>query len=155
MQTETVLLIILAVLAAVLVSLFQYYFRNKRRDKLHIALSFLRFLGVFGILLLLINPQFSRTTYKIEKPVLAVLVDNSTSAAASEDEIESVLLALKNSETINDRFTVSNYVFGEGLRPLDSLTFSDELTNIQNSISSVNEVYLRKESTILLISDGN
>lgn len=155
MQTETVLLIILAALVALLVSLFQYYFRNKRRDKLHVTLSFLRFLGVFGILLLLINPQILKTTYKIEKPVLAVLVDNSTSAATSKEEIESILSALKNSETITDRFTVSNYVFGKTLRPLDSLTFADELTNIDNSISSINEAYRRKESTILLISDGN
>ncbi|PIB38119.1 hypothetical protein [Maribacter sp. 4G9] len=155
MRTETVLLIILAALAAILVALFQYFFRKKERAKLSIYLAILRFLGVFGILLLLVNPQFSKSSFTIENPVLNVLVDNSASVKNNENEIKSILSKLDNAVGLKDRFSINHYVFGEDVEPMDSLSFTDKLTNIHLPISNVNEAFRRKQGAMLLISDGN
>ena len=112
MQTETVLLVILAAIVAILVALFQYFYRKKKRIRLTLFLAFLRFLGVFGILLLLINPQFAKSTYTIENPVLNILVDNSTSMQEHGTEVSTILEALNNSETLQNRFTINRFVFG-------------------------------------------
>ncbi|RRQ48516.1 VWA domain-containing protein [Maribacter algicola] len=150
MRTETVLLIILAALVAILVALLQY-----ERAKLSIYLAILRFFGVFGILLLLINPQFSNTTFTIENPVLNVLVDNSSSVKNNESEIKSILSKLDNAEGLKDRFSINHFVFGEDVKPMDSLSFTDKLTNIHLPISNINEAFRRKQGAMLLISDGN
>ena len=155
MQTETVLFVILAALVAILVALFQYFFKKKKKGRLDLYLAFLRFLGVFGILLLLINPQFSKSTYTIENPVLNILVDNSTSAKDSENDIKLLVEALANSEVLRNRFAINQFAFGGDLRPLDSLSFTDKFTNIGEPIFSINEAYRRKQGALILISDGN
>lgn len=155
MQTETVLLIILAAIAALGVSLFQYVFNKKRKGKLSYLLSFLRFLGVFSVLLLIINPKFSKTTYSIEKPNLVLLLDNSSSVQQNDDELKSILSTFKNSEDILDRFNLETYTFGESLKPGDSLDYKEKLTDINKSLSALQEVYKRKKTAFVLISDGN
>lgn len=155
MQTETVLFIGLAAIVAILVTLYQYFFRRKRQGKLYVFLAFLRFLGVFGILLLLINPQIVTTTFAVEKPILNVLVDNTTSVQESKNEIESILSILQNDSDLTERFEINKYAFGEDIKPIDSLTFMDKLTNIGQPVSTINEAYRRKQSAVLLISDGN
>lgn len=155
MQTETVLLVILAAIVAILVALFQYFFKKKQGGRLYLFLSFFRFLGVFGILLLLINPQFSKVTYTVEKPVLSILVDNSTSMQEHGADVNAFLETLVNSEILQDRFRINQFAFGEQLRPLDSLSLMDTYTNIGEPLSDINEAYRRKQGAILLISDGN
>lgn len=155
MQTETVLLIILAAIVAILVALFQYFFRKKRKEKLYVLLAFLRFLGVFGILLLLINPQIEKTSYTIENPNLAILVDNSTSVMDSGNDIQSILSKLDDDAALKARFSINRYAFGEKIQPLDSLSFTDNMTNISDPLYNINEAYRRKQGAILLISDGN
>ncbi|MBQ4915187.1 VWA domain-containing protein [Maribacter sp. MMG018] len=155
MQTETVLLIILAALVAIGVSLFQYVFKKKKKGKLIYVLSFLRFLGVFSILLLIINPKFSKTTYSIEKPNLVLLVDNSSSVKQNDDELQAILSTFKSSENIMDRFNVETYTFGENLKSGDSLDYKEKFTDINRSLSALQEVYKRKKTAFVLISDGN
>ncbi|TLF44923.1 vWA domain-containing protein [Maribacter aurantiacus] len=155
MQTETVLLVILAAMVAILVALFQYFYRKKKRTRLTLFLAFFRFLGVFGILLLLINPQFAKSTYTIENPVLNILVDNSTSMQEHGTDVNTVLEALNNSENLQNRFAISRFAFGTDLKPLDSLSFKDKYTNIGEPIFSINEAYRRKQGALILISDGN
>lgn len=155
MQTETVLLIIMAAIVAMGVSLFQYVVKKKKKGKLFYLLSLLRFLGVFSILLLIINPKFSKTTYSIEKPNLVLLLDNSSSVQQNDDEISSILLTFKTSGEILDKFNVEAYTFGESLKSGDSLDYKEKLTNIDKSLSSLQEVYKRRETAFVLISDGN
>jgi cytochrome bd-type quinol oxidase subunit 2 len=60
METEKLLLIILAVFVALVIAVFQYLWKNKERSKLDYWLSFFRFLTIFLILLLLINPSLKK-----------------------------------------------------------------------------------------------
>ncbi|MFD0797814.1 VWA domain-containing protein [Maribacter chungangensis] len=155
MQTNTVLFIILAALLSVTIVYFQYYFRGKHKGILPIVLSLLRFIGIFGLLLLLINPKFSKVSYTLEKPNLAVLIDNSTSVKAFGERVKEIRSAFDTHPELSNRFDLVFYQFGKSLAPLDSLAFTDVQTNIQKPIATLTDVYARRNTAMVLVSDGN
>lgn len=158
MQITTVVWILVAVVFSLLIVLFQNYYKTKRRGKLIVFLSFLRFLGVFGILLLLINPKVTKTTYDLEKSNLVVLIDNSASIKNSKS-ISSVKKIVENftgDKELKDRFRVTSYSFGSELNSVtDSLSFNEKNTNIGRALQSIKEVYRNNNTTVILLSDGN
>ena len=155
MQTITVLLIILAAIVALGLVVFQYYFKSKKRGKLYVLLSFLRFLGVFGLLILLINPKFSKNEYSIEKTNLVVLTDNSSSVASSKNSIDGILNSINTNTSLTDKFKIEQYNFGNSLKQNDSLGFQEKNTNISKALKTIEEVYGNTNSTIVMLSDGN
>lgn len=156
MQTTTLLFIFGAAIVALLVTLFQYNFRTKRKGNLAKTLSFLRFLSLFGLLVLLINPKFSKNEYTIEKTNLVVLSDNSTSVAASKQQIGDLIDKLNGTEAIAERFNVKNYQFGAELEEQqDSLTFNDHNTNISKAFVSTREIYNNTSTVAIVLTDGN
>ena len=82
MTTNTILLLLLSLLIAGSLSYFQYFYKAKTKSKVNLVLAFLRFLSIFAIMLLLINPIITRKTLEIVKTPLAVVVDNSSSIIA-------------------------------------------------------------------------
>ena len=48
-------------------------------SKINMLFSFLRFISIFSVLLLLINPKFEQVKLSVEKPNLIIAVDNSNS----------------------------------------------------------------------------
>ncbi len=155
MQATTILYIVLSFLLSLAIVYFQYYFKKKQKGRLTIALSFLRFIGIFGLLLLLINPKFSKISYTLEKPNLVLLLDNSSSIQGSEETVKQLLEEFLNSKELSDRFDIASYQFGKRLRPLDSLTFNDTQTDIQKSLATLKDVYARRNTAVVVISDGN
>ncbi len=157
MQTETVLLILLAALAAMAIVLFQYFYKVSKRGKLYAILSFMRFISLFGIFVLLINPKFSRSKFTLEKPNLLVLVDNSSSMKLSDGKttIDSVLNLIKSSSAITDRFNLEQYSFGSTLNDSDSLSFEEKNTNITKALSTANDIYANTQGAIVVLTDGN
>ena len=79
MTTNTILLLLLSLLIASGLSYLHYYYKAKTKSKVNLVLAFLRFLSIFAILLVLINPIITRKTLEIVKTPLAVVVDNSSS----------------------------------------------------------------------------
>ena len=61
-------------------------------DKL---IFFLRFLAIFGLLVLLINPIISKNSLEITKTPLAIVVDNSSSITALKSDKKTVELYQK------------------------------------------------------------
>ncbi|WP_246474157.1 VWA domain-containing protein [Arenibacter arenosicollis] len=157
MQIQTVLFILLAAFVALALVLFQYYYKTKRKGKLHVVLSFLRFLSIFGILLLIINPKFAHKEYTLEKTNLVLLTDNSTSITPDDkSQIISNLSTLKNNtSTISEKFNIVNYNFGADLSDFDSLSHTERSTNISKALSSLNEIYTSSNTAVVLFSDGN
>lgn len=155
MQTNIILYIVLAAILSLMLVYFQYYFKGKQKGRIRIVLSILRFLSVFGLLLLLINPKFSKISYVLEKPNLVLLVDNSSSLEGSKETISNLLDAFKQNNELLERFDFTSYLFGENLRSFDSLTLADALTNIQQPLATLKDVYARRNSAVVLISDGN
>ncbi len=157
MQIETVLWVFLAAIFALSLIFFQYYYKTKRRGKLIILLSFLRFLGVFGILLLLINPKFIKNEYNLEKTNLVILTDNSSSIKdlnADKDAME-VLDILQQDSELKNKFKISNYNFGTDLQEADSTLFTEQNTNIGGALKSIKDVYENTNAAIILLTDGN
>ncbi|WP_276166880.1 vWA domain-containing protein [Zobellia alginiliquefaciens] len=155
MNTQTILFIILAAIVSLVLVLFQCFYKNKRKDKLSVALAFLRFITFFSGFLLLINPKFTKNEYTTEKANLLVLKDNSSSMASSKLAIEKTIESLKESDELNKRFSLTEYNFGAELKDNDSLTFAEKNTNISKALSALKEVYSATNSAIVLISDGN
>jgi hypothetical protein len=60
MQIETIIYILLAGIVALLLAGFQYYTPKKSMSKWNMLFLFLRFLTLFAILLVLINPKFEQ-----------------------------------------------------------------------------------------------
>lgn len=147
--------IILAAIVALGIVVFQYIYKQKAKSKIYLLLAFLRFVGIYGLLLLLINPQFAQKTYTLEKPNLVILADNSTSVAEKGEELKEIISKIKASKEISNRFKIADYKFGSDLNILDSLSFQDKNTNIYKSLSSLKDVYAREQMVALVLSDGN
>lgn len=157
MSSETLIYIILAGIIALLLALFQYFKKEKSMSKLSMLFSFLRFLTIFSILLLLINPNFDQITLSIEKPNLVVAIDNSnsTSFLKQDEKVKNFIETLSKNENLNNKFNLNFYTFGETLKTLDSLTFSEKQTNVYDALNKLSEIYKQTIAPALLITDGN
>jgi hypothetical protein len=155
MQIQTVFLLITAVITAFGIVLFQYYYKTKKRGRLSLTLSFLRFLSLFGLLLLLINPKFSKEEFSLEKPNLVVLIDNSTSVGPSSEELKKTLETLEEDSDITVQFNLKEYLFGSSIKVFDSISNDDKYTNIAQALSAVKGIYERSNTAIVLVTDGN
>lgn len=157
MNTETILYIILAGIIALSLAFFQYVYKSKKRTKIYMLLTFLRFVTIFSVLLLLINPKFDQTTYFNEKPNLIVAIDNSESVAylKQDAKVKQLLSDLKASITLNERFNLKFYTFGKTVETLDSVSFNEKQTNPSLLFDRLSEVYDNSMSPTLLITDGN
>jgi hypothetical protein len=157
MHENALLFIILAALIAFGVAGYFYGYKSKLNPRLRWFFGVLRFLTIFVLLLLLINPKFYQTSYFNVKPALAVAVDNTQSVSYLDkrSDTKDLVEYLKNHEELNNRFDLSFYAFGESLKRMDSLTFSERQTNISNALLSLNEVYKNKVAPVLLVTDGN
>ncbi|WP_276392013.1 vWA domain-containing protein [Eudoraea chungangensis] len=157
MQLQTVLLIILAAIFAFAVVYFQYFYKAIQNKKLQYTLGLLRFVVLFLLLFLLINPKITKNTFVTEKPNLVVLVDNSSSikTANATEEVESILAFIDQNDLLDERFNTVMYSFGNSLYSLDSLGFTENYTNIGKALSSANNIYKDTNSAYLLLTDGN
>ncbi len=157
MQTTTVLLIILAAAVAMLIVLFQYFYKSKTKGRQRLLLSFLRFIALFSVFLLLINPKFTKKDFSLEKANLLVLTDNSSSIEniGAVGLVDSILQKLITSNELSDKFKLELYHFGVNIGVSDSLSFSDKATNIVKALKALNTIYGNAESAVVLLTDGN
>ncbi len=157
MQTTTLVGLFLAALITLLIVFFQYFYKSKRNRKLQIPLAVLRFIGVFGVFLLLLNPSFTKTSLLSEKQDLIILLDDSYSIKSGDAEEQMVSLRdqLINNDELEERFDLFTYSFGIGLRNSDSLSFDEKATNISKALSSVNSAFKGNTASVVLLSDGN
>ena len=132
-----------------------HYFYKKTYKKVNILLAFLRFSAIFILLMLLFNPKIETTVLHIEKPILAVLVDNSSSVIKQQTAIESLVADLKTNKEIHTKFETSYFKFGAELQELDSLSFEEKETNIYTPLATLQKVYENKPTAVVFISDGN
>ena len=156
MTAQTLLFIILAGIIALCVSVFQYFYKSSFDKKLKIFCASLRFLSLFALLLLLINPTFNELSYTLIKPVLAVAVDNSASIAnlGKEEAVKVAVDQIARDPALNKRFDIDLYTFGESLKKLDSLTFNEARTDIFGPLDNFSSIY-KQTYAPLLITDGN
>lgn len=157
MQTGTFFLILLAAIVALLLAVYHYIYKSRHPRNRRLLLAFLRFLSFFSLFILLINPKFTRESYTVVPANLVILQDNSASMTetGAAEQLREVSAALWDSETFRERFRVSRYNFGTGLRRADSLDFTDEATDLGSALASLNEIYSQSETAIVVLTDGN
>lgn len=119
-------------------------------------LAILRFLSLFLVFVVLINPRIERQILEIEKPSLVVALDNSSSIEliSQGQSLKDLVLTLSEDEELNDKFDLNYFSFDEKLQVLDSLQFSVNRTNIDHALRSLDQIYDSNDA-ILLVSDGN
>ena len=153
---QTILYIIGSGILALIVALFQYIYKMKR-NPINWILATLRFITVFSLILLIVNPKFDNNVIKDLKPTLVVAVDNSESIkylnkdSLSRLAIESIL---GNSE-LSEKYNIKIYSFGKKLNQNKSLNFNEKQTNITKAIQDIESIYESQIAPIVLISDGN
>ena len=157
MSTDTILYIILAGIIAVLLALFQYYYKTKSASKDNALFAFLRFITLFSVLLLLINPKFEQVEYYTEKPNLILAVDNSASLKHlnQADKAKTFTNYILKNTQVTDKFNVKLFAFGEDIKVADSFTFADRQTSVDKVFKSLTQVYKNTVSPTIMVTDGN
>ncbi|MFA5298442.1 MAG: VWA domain-containing protein [Lutibacter sp.] len=157
METEKLFYIFLAVFIALFIAVFQYILKKEERSQLNYWLSFFRFITIFLILLLLINPSIKKNNIEIIKPILLVAVDNSKSIKynSQQETVKNLVEKLKNDSELNHKFDISFFGFGSALFSLNELNFKDVQTNLSLPFQEFSKLYKSGSSPVIFISDGN
>lgn len=139
------------------------YFKDKRLNELSKtwvrALALMRFLAVTILALLLLEPLFETTKSTSEKPVIAIIQDNSESVVFNKDSLfiknEYLNSLNKLKSVLSDKYEVVNYGFDDKTYLTDSLQFSGKETNISDAINQINNRYYNRNlGAVILATDG-
>lgn len=155
METLTVFLIILAAIIALGIAVFSYRSRYPKHPRLALGLAFLRFLSVFGLLLLLIDPKLTKRQVTIDKPDLVLVMDNSRSLKDYAHVVSDLSDPLSTDPVLRERFTISEYHFSDKLYPGDSLDFTGAFTNLSSTLAQLRQLYANTSTAVVLVTDGN
>lgn len=157
MPATTIFFIITAFLLALALAYFQYFYRAKKGWLKNAIFGTLRFLAIFSLLLLLINPRISNVEYYNEKPQLVLAVDNSSSIKEFEagEEVEKLVEQLTTDADLREHFEIQTFSFGRELKPYDSLDFKESQTNLPVVFNDLSTLYEGQTAPVILITDGN
>ena len=157
MTTSTILLILLSVIISGVVAFYQYLFKAVNQNKTNWLLAFLRFISVFSLLLLLINPVVSRKVIETNKIPLAIVADNSRSIS----ELKANAMALQLFETLNsnsalkEKFEIQSYTFDDTFIAGKSLDFKGNQSNIDDVANNLKQLNKNTFYPVVLLTDGN
>jgi hypothetical protein len=161
------LLILLAAVGAGALTVFAYrYTLPPVAGSLRVALMLLRGLGLFLLFFLLGEPILSLVFHRTEKPVLALLIDQSRSMTIRDRQgnRKEILLAALQSPALKKLQSTADLVyalFDEKTHVLqsfddDSVSFHGEGTDIGGAIRQLKaEMSQRNLRGVLLFTDGN
>ncbi len=156
MTTGTVLLLILSIAIAAALSFFQYFFRGNR-SKVALWLSILRFISIFGLLLLLINPVVSRKSYETEKAPLPVVLDNSASISelGASGAASKAFSELTTNRALAEKFDIQPYQFDAEFSPAGNQDYKGRQSNIAEVAKNLQSINKNKLYPSIILTDGN
>jgi thiamine kinase-like enzyme len=157
MTTNTLLFLLLSLIIAGGLSFYQYLYKAKNKSKVTLFLAFLRFVSLFGILLLLINPIISTKTFETIKTPLPIVVDNSSSIVDLKATAVALELYKKLSENsdLKDKFDVESYSFDSEFENASTFTFKGTQTNLDEVAKNLKSIHKNTTYPTVLITDGN
>jgi len=157
MTTNTFLLVFLSLILASVLSYYQYFYKAKNKPKVTLFLALLRFISIFGSLLLLINPIISRKILETIKTPLPIVVDNSSSIVDLKANAVAVELYKKLSENkdLQDKFNVQTYSFDTDFESATTFNFKGTQTNLDAVAKSLKSIHKSTIYPTVLITDGN
>ncbi len=144
-------------MVAFAITAYSYAYKSKLSNSLKWILGSLRFLTIFTLFLLLVNPEMRSVSYRLEKPKLPIVLDVSSSVAALSDpnQAKEVVHNLISDPDLIDGFDISLYAIGNTFRTLDSIEFKDTQSRLDKVFESLEEIYSGTNAPTILISDGN
>ena len=149
--------LLLAGIAAAVLAFFMYGYRASYNLRMKWVLGLLRFVTLFALILLWINPKITSVSFEQVKPRLNLLLDNSSSVTYLDraDLMSQLGRELWNNTELAERFDLSTYTFGEELRAGDSLDFTEKFTDIAGALNDLAALDQESRSATILLSDGN
>ncbi|WP_310595825.1 hypothetical protein [Flavobacterium sp.] len=157
MNTNTILLLILSVLIAAGFAYFHYLYKAKNKSNLNLFLAFLRFLALFSIFLLLINPTITSNTLEIQKTPLVVVMDNSSSIPflKSDKTANEFYQKIVSNTDLQEKFDIQSYQFDTDFLPSKSFTFKGKQSHIDAVAKGLQTTFKNKTFPTVLLTDGN
>lgn len=157
MTQVTLLLILLSLVIAGCLSFYQYFYKAKNKSKLNLFLALLRFLALFGIMLLLINPIITRNTLEVIKPPLAIVVDNSGSieALAASKKALYVHAKIIANGALKEKFDIQSYRFDSEFLSSEEFDFKGTQTNLDGISKGLKNRNRNRTFPTVLLTDGN
>lgn len=150
--------LILSILVALGLSGLLYHGYRKGLSWQRQGLRGLRFLMLFLVFLLLLNPVLKYVQNEVEQPVAVIALDNSSSMALTADSAQMARLkeqikALKT-QLQNKHLRVTLHGL-KGPLSADSLQFDQNTTNLSSMLRSISSTYEGQNlAQVVLISDG-
>jgi hypothetical protein len=157
MTKTTIVLIVFSLVVASSLSFYHYLYKAKNKSKVSLFLAFLRFMSIFGILLLLINPIMTKNTLETVKTPLPIVVDNSSSISflnAKEKTMELYKKLISNA-ALQDKFDVQTYQFDGGFQPFEKFDFKGAQTNLDAVAKNLKSINKNIIFPTVIITDGN
>lgn len=157
MTTSTILLIFLSVLIAAGLSFYQYLYKANYKSKLHLFLAFLRFVSLFLLLVLLINPVVSRKTFETTKTPLPIVVDNSQSVKelGQDNAAKELSEKLAKNSQLRAKYDVQLYRFDADFQSGNELDFKGKQTHVDQVAQNLKQFYRSQNYPVVLLTDGN
>lgn len=157
MTTSTILLLLLSVIIAARLSFYQYLYKVKNQSKLYWFLAFLRFISLFSIFLLLINPIISRKITEIKKTPLPLVVDNSKSISElkATKEASELYQKISDNKEIAEKYDVQLFSFDDEFQSLEKLDFKGNQSHIDGVAKNLKQLYRNTNYPVVLFTDGN
>ena len=153
---------IFCVLLGAAYSFILYYKEEKFSDVaswLFRTIAIFRFLLVSILAFLLLSPFIKTIFNKVEKPIIIIAQDNSSSILLNKDSIfykNEYLDQLKTlKSSLEENYVVKTYTFGENLEEGSKIDFSKKISNLSNAFDELNnKFYNRNVGALILASDG-
>lgn len=158
MSINFITYLIISIITALIVALFQYYRVSKISNSvIKYILIILKTISFTAVLLLFLDLYYESKNYKKEKTPLYLLLDNSQSIKNRnlESEIENIKNQFSNSNIISNKYHLKFYQFGDNLEVLDSLDYSDHESNLELALNNIPEFRRYKNTPVVVVSDGN
>lgn len=157
MTTNTILLLLLSLVIAGGLSYFQYFFKAKNKSNVILFLAFLRFLAIFGLLVLLINPIITKNSLEVTKTPLAIAVDNSSSITAlkSDKKVVKLYQKLVSNPALKEKFEIQSYQFDADFKSSSAFDFKGKQTNLDQVAINLKSINKNLIFPTVIITDGN
>ncbi len=153
--------IILSLAMALAISriLYPWPWQNSRLRQITAWVLFiLRFFALFLLLLLLFNPGIKEIQVESNKPVLAVLKDNSQSMSYLNDSSGLVnidSLWQKANMQLSEIYDIRDFTFAQNLQQNKPWNFSGKATDLGYALKQIPQSINDPVAALVLISDGN
>jgi len=159
---DSYFLIAAAIILALLFALFTYFKDSRFKEASllsKVLLVCFRFISLAIIVLFVFNPKWIYSSKKVEKPILVLLQDASSSILNYEDSVyyktEFLAILADNNKNLIEDFEVFNYHFKDSLFEGFTTEYNGKSTDISNALLQIeNRFHNRNLAAVILASDG-